>query len=44
MNNSNFTYLKSGVDIEKTTNLVKFIPNCQNQRELKEVKLKTLKI
>jgi hypothetical protein len=25
MNNSNFTYLKSGVDIKKTTNLVKFI-------------------
>ena len=35
MNNSNFTYLKSGVDIQKTTNLVKFISKLSKSTKIK---------
>ena len=35
MNNSNFTYLKSGVDIKKTTKLVKFISKLSKSTKIK---------
>jgi phosphoribosylformylglycinamidine cyclo-ligase len=43
MNNSNFTYLKSGVDIEKTTNLVKFISKLSKSTRIKGSEIKNFK-
>jgi phosphoribosylformylglycinamidine cyclo-ligase len=43
MNNSNFTYLKSGVDIEKTTNLVKFISKLSKSTKIKGSEIKNFK-
>jgi phosphoribosylaminoimidazole synthetase len=43
MNNSNFTYLKSGVDIEKTTNLVKFISKLSKSTKIKGSEVKNFK-
>ena len=40
MNNSNFTYLKSGVDIEKTTNLVKFISKLSKSTRIEGSEIK----
>ncbi|NCU49245.1 MAG: phosphoribosylformylglycinamidine cyclo-ligase, partial [Candidatus Fonsibacter lacus] len=43
MNNSNFTYLKSGVDIEKTTHLVKFISKLSKSTRIKGSEIKNFK-
>jgi len=43
MNNSNFTYLKSGVDIQKTTNLVKFISKLSKSTRIKGSEIKNFK-
>ena len=43
MNNSNFTYLKSGVDIQKTTKLVKFISKLSKSTKIKGSEIKNFK-
>ncbi len=43
MNNSNFTYLKSGVDIKKTTKLVKFISKLSKSTKIKGSEIKNFK-
>jgi phosphoribosylaminoimidazole synthetase len=43
MNNSNFTYLKSGVDIEKTSHLVKFISKLSKSTRIKGSEIKNFK-
>jgi phosphoribosylformylglycinamidine cyclo-ligase len=43
MNNSNFTYIKSGVDIQKTTNLVKFISKLSKSTRIKGSEIKNFK-
>ena len=43
MNNSNFTYLKSGVDIQKTTKLVKFISKLSKSTKIKGSEIRNFK-